>query len=202
MLENIKHLFGIPHLVFVVSIDKVQLSKSIQAIYGQIDTENYLRRFFDLEYILSNPSPLLQIFCLDLKKRLNIQTDIAKIFITDNFTLRELQKILPQIKLLEIQQFQGDNKKFEMIHAIFILLIKIYRPDLYLQIPNTTDIEGVMGIAEKLVCKEDKVSGKDVFMKCIGMTYAINTKSYIQDAIFLIHSIKKERRKLVMNLLI
>ncbi|TXJ30408.1 hypothetical protein EPJ69_10090 [Brachyspira aalborgi] len=52
MLENIKHLFVIPNLVFVISINKVQLSKSIQAVYGQIDTENYLRRFFDLEFIL------------------------------------------------------------------------------------------------------------------------------------------------------
>lgn len=184
MLENIKHLFGIPHLVFVISIDKAQLSKSIQAIYGQIDTENYLRRFFDLEFILPNPSP--KSFCNYLRERLGIKTNLAEIFIADNFTLRELQKILPQIKLLEMQRFQGNNEKsiFYMQHAIFILLIKIYRPDLYSQIPNITDAEGIMGIVEKLVCEEKSILNESLFMKHIKIIYTISPKIFSQDSHF------------------
>lgn len=184
MLENIKHLFGIPHLVFVISIDKAQLSKSIQAIYGQIDTENYLRRFFDLEFILPNPSP--QSFCRYLKERLEIQTNLAEIFIADNFTLRELQKILPQIKLLEMQQFQGNNKEptFNMMHAIFILLIKFYRPDLYSQISTTTDAEGIMGIVEKLVCKEKSIVNDYLFTQYIEIVYSLCYKISLQDESF------------------
>ncbi len=66
MLERIKHLFGIPNLVFVISIDKAQLSKSIQAIYGQIDTENYLRRFFDLSLFCR--IPLHKVFVIIYEK--------------------------------------------------------------------------------------------------------------------------------------
>ncbi|MCX2717397.1 P-loop NTPase fold protein [Helicobacter sp. MIT 21-1697] len=184
MLENIKHLFGIPHLVFVISIDKVQLSQSIQAIYGQIDTENYLRRFFDLEFILPNPSP--QRFCEYLQEQLGIQTNLAHIFIADNFTLRELQKILPQIKLLEIQQLQDNNQEsiFDIRHAIFILLVKIYRPDLYFQLPNITDAEGIMGIVEKLVCKEKEPLNENLFVEYVNLIYSLCNKIYQQDRTF------------------
>lgn len=187
MLENIKHLFGIPNLVFVISIDKEQLSKSIQAIYGQIDTENYLRRFFDLEVTLPNPSP--QRFCKYLQEKLKIKTNLTNIFIADNFTLRELQKILPQIRLLEMQQFQDNNKElaFDIKHAIFILLLKIYKPDLYSQIPNITDIKGVMEVFEKLVCKGKEILNQDFFFEYVGIVYKLcDNREFEKDAAFLL----------------
>lgn len=49
VLERIKHLFNIDHIVFVLGVDKEQLGKSIQSVYGEIDVDNYLHRFFDLE---------------------------------------------------------------------------------------------------------------------------------------------------------
>ncbi|HEY8907512.1 MAG TPA: P-loop NTPase fold protein, partial [Rhodoferax sp.] len=51
MLERIKHLFDVPNIIFVLSVDKGQLEASTAAIYGQqIDAREYLRRFIDLEY--------------------------------------------------------------------------------------------------------------------------------------------------------
>lgn len=180
MLENIKHLFGIPNLVFVISIDKAQLSKSIQAIYGQIDTENYLRRFFDFEFILPNPSP--QSFCNYLRERLGIKTNLEYIFIADNFTLRELQKILPQIKLLEKQHSKTQGiENFDIEHAIFILLIKIYKPDLYSQLPNITDAKGIMEIVEKIACKETAILDKQLFMYYVEIVYSLCKQIYNQD---------------------
>jgi hypothetical protein len=52
VLERIKHLFDIDHLIFVLGIDRNQLGKSIQAVYGNIDIENYLHRFIDLDFLL------------------------------------------------------------------------------------------------------------------------------------------------------
>lgn len=50
LLERIKHLFDVPNLVFVLSIDKRQLEAITAAVYGQgIDAPEYLRRFIDLE---------------------------------------------------------------------------------------------------------------------------------------------------------
>lgn len=51
LLERIKHLFDIPNIVFVLSIDKQQLEASTAAVYGTtINAPEYLRRFIDLEY--------------------------------------------------------------------------------------------------------------------------------------------------------
>ena len=57
LLEGIKHLFGVPGVYFVVATNLSQLSESIKAVYGAgFDGERYLRRFFDLQYTLSEPS--------------------------------------------------------------------------------------------------------------------------------------------------
>lgn len=57
-LERIKHIFDIPNIVFVLSIDKSQLGNSICGYFGsdKFDAEEYLRRFIDIEYQLPEPS--------------------------------------------------------------------------------------------------------------------------------------------------
>ncbi|MSU22081.1 MAG: hypothetical protein EXS30_11885 [Pedosphaera sp.] len=53
LLEKIKHLFSVDGLVFVLAIDRQQLGKSVEALYGiGMDADGYLRRFIDLEYRL------------------------------------------------------------------------------------------------------------------------------------------------------
>ncbi len=52
VLEQVKHLFNIDHMIFVLGIDRKQLGLSIQAVYGNIDVENYLHRFVDLDFKL------------------------------------------------------------------------------------------------------------------------------------------------------
>lgn len=54
MLERIKHLFDIPNMIFVLVVNKEQLQHAICGYYGSenIDAENYLRRFIDVEYLL------------------------------------------------------------------------------------------------------------------------------------------------------
>lgn len=58
VLEKVKHFFSVPGIVFVLSIDKEQLGYAIQGYYGSanIDTDEYLRRFIDIEYQLPKPN--------------------------------------------------------------------------------------------------------------------------------------------------
>ncbi len=57
LLENIKHLFDIEGIYFIIATDSKQLSHSINAIYGaNFASEKYLKRFFDQEYNLKIPS--------------------------------------------------------------------------------------------------------------------------------------------------
>lgn len=53
-LERIKHLFTVENVVFVLAIDREQLGHSIRGYYGSdlINADDYLRKFFDLQYNL------------------------------------------------------------------------------------------------------------------------------------------------------
>ncbi|MEZ4803066.1 MAG: P-loop NTPase fold protein [Gelidibacter sp.] len=57
ILEQIKHFFSVSNIVFVLSIDKTQLGNAVKGVYGSehIDSDEYLRRFIDLEYSIPEP---------------------------------------------------------------------------------------------------------------------------------------------------
>lgn len=53
VLEEIKHFFEVPGVVFIIGLHGNQLSKSVNAVYGpNFDSEDYLRRFFTRRYEL------------------------------------------------------------------------------------------------------------------------------------------------------
>ena len=52
LLERVKHIFDVPHIVFVFGLNRDELSKSLSSVYGDINTDVYLRRFFDFEFNL------------------------------------------------------------------------------------------------------------------------------------------------------
>lgn len=62
LLERIKHLFEVPNIIFVLAVNINQLKYAIQGFYGSsnIDGEEYLKRFIDLQYSL--PCPNLETF--------------------------------------------------------------------------------------------------------------------------------------------
>jgi len=62
-LEIVKHLFDVPNIVFVLSINKQQLSCAIQGYYrsSNMDAIGYLKRFIDIEIDL--PECEMSDFC-------------------------------------------------------------------------------------------------------------------------------------------
>lgn len=66
LLEEIKHLFDVPGLAFILGVHTDQLGRSIAGAYGaEFDGRAYLRRFIDRHYRLAQPdlSPLLEALC-------------------------------------------------------------------------------------------------------------------------------------------
>lgn len=60
-LEEIKHFFEIPGVVFILGLHGGQLSKSIKAVYGsEFDSDDYLRRFFTRRYEL-RPQSIVEL---------------------------------------------------------------------------------------------------------------------------------------------
>lgn len=150
LLEVIKHLFDIDNFIFVISIDKEQLSHSVSTIYGHnMDTVGYLRRFFDLDYKLPK---------INIKKYIDIKNstvfsnysniDCLKVFIkelfaSDNFSLRDIEKAYYYIELLLplIKPFNDSTRDYKstyiaVISYIYATLItaKIKKPLIYKKI--------------------------------------------------------------------
>jgi hypothetical protein len=52
LLEDAKHIFDVPGVVFIIATDSEQLAHSVRAIYGEgFEGRRYLRRFFDRVYV-------------------------------------------------------------------------------------------------------------------------------------------------------
>lgn len=72
LLETTKHIFSVPGLVFLLALNRPQLARSVESVYGNIDADTYLRRFFDvhLDLPLADTAPysraLLARFGLDI----------------------------------------------------------------------------------------------------------------------------------------
>jgi KAP family P-loop domain len=77
LLERIKHLFDVEGVVFVLGIDREQLSHSIKALYGsEFEAKGYLKRFIDLDYRL--PEPELGCYCSSLFEKFEIKSLLSK----------------------------------------------------------------------------------------------------------------------------
>jgi len=126
LLERIKHIFGIEKLIFVLSIDKTQLSESIKSQYGNIDTDNYLRRFIDLEYKLSNPK--IDVFCDVLCKQFELERILNEKGITIN--LNHHFSFLSIMKKMVVA-FDLSLRQVEQIFAKLNILFKIIKPRFY-----------------------------------------------------------------------
>ncbi len=77
LLERVKHLFSVPGIVFVLSIDRRQIESSLSALYGAgMDTDGYLRRFIDLEYRL--PTLPMRDFCSHLYEHFHLDERVTR----------------------------------------------------------------------------------------------------------------------------
>lgn len=57
LLEALKHFFDVEGIIFVLSLDKQQLSSMAKTRYGEaFDANGYLKRFIDMEHIVPEPS--------------------------------------------------------------------------------------------------------------------------------------------------
>lgn len=149
LLEVIKHLFNINNFIFVISIDKEQLSHSVSTIYGQsMDTVGYLRRFFDLDYRLPKIDRNKYIHNKNLnsfEKYKNIevlQYFVKEMAVNEKLSLRDIDKVYYYIDILLpiIKEFNTD-KEYKAVYIVVISYIysiliikKIKNPIIYKKI--------------------------------------------------------------------
>ncbi|MDO6820339.1 P-loop NTPase fold protein [Zobellia sp. 1_MG-2023] len=146
ILEQIKHFFSIPNIVFVLSIDKVQLGHAICGVYGsdKIDSEEYLRRFIDIEYTIPNPEEdTYYKYLYDYFKLSNFFNESEKddfnaisqlLFSDGNVSLRQQEKIFA-LTGLSLKSF---SSRVQVVPGLFLFLvfIKIMDTSFYNEFKN------------------------------------------------------------------
>ena len=145
-LESVKHFFDLPNVIFVFSLDSTQLKKSIQAVYGDIDSVGYLQRFFDYEISLPESSDYRDF----LSSRLSIDGEKLSLEVSHltslterlSLSLRDLNVIcaayLKFIKSKPYMKYKIIGDKCSEYRRIYLSLIALkYKDPLrYLDILN------------------------------------------------------------------
>ena len=158
ILEQIKHFFSIPDIVFILSIDKEQLGNAVRGVYGsdKIDSNEYLKRFIDIEY--SIPEPEKDVFYKYLYSYFQfddfLDNDLRKIysglesdkgiflefsdilFSNSPLTLRQQEKIFAHCRLA-LRAF-GARTLLIPEMFLFLIYIKVLYENYYANIKSKT----------------------------------------------------------------
>lgn len=148
LLERIKHLLDIDGLVFVLAMDRVQLSHSVKSIYGsEFEAIGYLRRFIDIEYAL--PEAEIDAFIDQLhdnfgfndffekrRRYSGFEADKKRVDETvkflanhNNLSLREIEYLFAKINL--VIQSTEENEYFHPTLLVFLIFAKEYHSGSY-----------------------------------------------------------------------
>lgn len=142
LLERVKHLFGIPNMVFILGIDHAQLGSSVKSVYGDIEIDGYLRRFFDMDFAL--PAADSAAYCKNLMARHQLEAYFQersqqcenRIHIKDygefqdaisflcaqlSLSLREIEQIVRQFVFVA-RNVKDKHRLFPILLAILLLL--------------------------------------------------------------------------------
>ena len=143
LLERVKHIFDVPHIVFVFGINRDELCKSLTSVYGEIDADVYLRRLFDFEFNLSEPDSqkfaesLMGKFDLlmisqrlvnagvpDFQKEVMDFTNVCpKIWGAMNLSLRDIDYATRLLALLVRNTELGANTHQQLIYPQLVALL-------------------------------------------------------------------------------
>ena len=185
ILESIKHIFNVPHCIFVLGVDRDQLQQSIRAVYGDIDSLKYLERFFDLDMRLSSPN-IRPYFIHLYNKCFPNGSDVAHYIMPGNadgrfritllhiceyyeLNLREIEIVFKTfIAVLNFQEIQMCS--CPILLAVMIV-VRLKRPTTYLNFVNSTcNPRDVLDLPFK----------RDEYLpKCFGLVMATIYDSYL-----------------------
>jgi ABC-type dipeptide/oligopeptide/nickel transport system ATPase subunit len=155
MLERVKHLFDVPNIVFILSIDKSQLEASTAAVYGErINAPEYLRRFIDLEYGI--PKVKSKLFTQNLLKRFDLDSVFAernsselqydkKNFIETFTALADLFEMSLRARersitrLCVVMEQTENNHYLDPILVALLLVLRLKMPDMFTRLCDGND---------------------------------------------------------------
>ena len=181
LLERVKHVAGVPGIVFVFGINQKGLEKSIQSVYGKIDANDYLRRFFDVGMTL--PQAIVYNYCKYLIDELKIEDAIAK----SNYHSRRQSKGWESywydfVKKMPIMVNLLGLSLRQIEQAVRMLLVVLRSKEIAAK-PRTKQSEDCFGVFILL-----RIKDRDLYDKFINEDYSV--KATMDD---MLHFLPKEK---------
>ena len=147
LLETAKHLFAVDHIVFVLAVNRSELAHAIRALYGiGFDAEGYLRRFFDMDFVL--PAPERKVFIEDRltaiqidkyfertkdeyarEELLHVRSLLLGFFGASDLSLRRIAQSIHRLGLV-LTSLRSDRRAFAAI-AVVALILRTINAGLY-----------------------------------------------------------------------
>lgn len=179
VLERIKHLFDLSNIVFVLSVDKTQLSASVASVYGEkSDTQEYLRRFFDLEFGVPkinskrHTAVLLTRFGMDdifANRKGELQYDkgqfvdyfseLANVF---QLSLRARERCVTMLAVVMHQTLE--NQYLDAILVAYLIVLRAKEPELFRALCN-----GMLSVEAAMDSLKERQGGPEFFANLSGM---------------------------------
>ena len=148
LLEVAKHLFSVDHIVFVLAVNRSELAHAIRALYGGgFDAKGYLRRFFDVDFVL--PAPERNAFIEDrlnatrindyfrqyqhMGEGIEFQTvrNLLRGFLgTPDLSLRRIAQAIHRLGLV-LASLQQNNLRAFPTTTVVALILRTIDADLY-----------------------------------------------------------------------
>ena len=152
LLERVKHIFDVPGLVFVFGVNRAELCKSLQSVYGEIDADLYLNRFFDIGFSL--PDANTEPFCRSLMDRYKLEEQFLSLDESANYrmhsaeyrrlsqgfpglcvrlnlSLREIDHCVRLVALIATTLLEKESMYPDLL--AFLIPLKLKEPSLYRQ---------------------------------------------------------------------
>lgn len=132
MLEQVKHLFDINNVCFVLATDGVQLAHAVRAVYGPtFDGDTYLRRFFNRSYRFGDPSRkayvshLVNSASIDEQQfsplpNMNFGETIATCAAAYGLSLRDIDQIFDQVR--SVGSIWNRHAKIELAYLLPLII--------------------------------------------------------------------------------
>lgn len=145
LLERVKHICGVSNIVFLFGVDCEQLKGSVRTVYGDVDAENYLNRFFDIELCLPPANNeqflwrLLEERSFDGQQRLsnvfmNMFKTLAPLSEIHGFSLRELEKAERTMTMLVATGLLREDSITILLPILLVLRMR--NVDVYEKVAN------------------------------------------------------------------
>lgn len=142
LLESIKHLFSVPHVVFLLAVDATQLLQQVEHTFGlkaciedskivRDPRQDYLGKFFDIYYDL--PITDNADFVKNMFYHINIIEKYSKLFMEGNLKIK-----------FGLHEILSADKKIFYNKSLRSLIQNIEKLSLYLRCYNSLDIDEII----------------------------------------------------------